>query len=68
MGARAQCHPLPAAIRVVWARGFANDFHARHGARSRTYHYLLLDDSSPRGLLKAKVGWFHRPLDVTRDA
>ena len=55
---------LPGAIRVVWARRVREDFHARHGARSRTYHYLLLDDAIAPGLLKAKVGWFHRPLDV----
>jgi tRNA pseudouridine38-40 synthase len=55
---------LPPAIRVVWARGVPETFHARHGARSRTYHYLLLDDAVAPGLLREKVGWFHRPLDV----
>lgn len=55
---------LPDAIRVVWARRVSAQFHARHGARSRTYHYVLLDDAVAPALLKAKVGWFHRPLDV----
>lgn len=55
---------LPGAIRVVWARRVPDSFHARHGARSRTYQYLLLDDAVAPGLLKAKAGWFHRPLDV----
>jgi tRNA pseudouridine38-40 synthase len=55
---------LPGAIRVVWARQVPDAFHARHSARSRTYHYVLLDDAVAPGLLKSKVGWFHRPLDV----
>jgi len=55
---------LPAAIRVIWARPVPDDFHARHGARSRTYQYLLLDDAVAPGLLESKVGWFHRPLEV----
>jgi tRNA pseudouridine38-40 synthase len=55
---------LPGAIRVVWARRVPGDFHARHHARSRTYHYLLLDDAVAPGLLRAKAGWFHKPLKV----
>ncbi|MGE0357394.1 MAG: tRNA pseudouridine(38-40) synthase TruA [Burkholderiales bacterium] len=55
---------LPGAIRVLWARPVPDDFHARHGARSRTYQYLLLDDAVAPGLLKSKAGWFHRPLDA----
>ena len=31
---------------------------------SRTYQYLLLDDAVAPGILRTKVGWFHRPLDV----
>lgn len=55
---------LHAAIRVVWARRVPGDFHARHLARTRTYHYLLLDDAVAPGLLRSKAGWFHRRLDV----
>ena len=55
---------LPAAIRVIWARPVPDGFHARHGARTRTYQYLLMDDAVAPGLLKSKVGWFHRPLEV----
>jgi tRNA pseudouridine38-40 synthase len=55
---------LPREIRVVWARAVPESFHARHSALSRTYHYLLLDDSVAPGLLEAKAGWFHRTLDV----
>ncbi|MBK6980845.1 MAG: tRNA pseudouridine(38-40) synthase TruA [Betaproteobacteria bacterium] len=55
---------LPAAIRVLWARRVPESFHARFGARSRTYQYLLVDDPVAPGILKAKAGWFHRRLDV----
>ncbi len=55
---------LPGAIRIVWAREVPAGFHARHDARSRTYQYLLLDDAVAPGLLRTKVGWFHRRLDV----
>jgi tRNA pseudouridine38-40 synthase len=55
---------LASAIRILWARQVPEDFHARHRARGRTYQYLLADDAVAPGLLHAKVGWFHRPLDV----
>lgn len=55
---------LPGAVRVVWAKRVPESFHARHGARSRTYRYLLLDDAVAPGLLRTKAGWFHRPLEV----
>jgi tRNA pseudouridine38-40 synthase len=55
---------LASAIRILWARQVPDEFHARHRARARTYQYLLADDAVAPGLLHAKVGWFHRPLDV----
>lgn len=55
---------LPGAIRVVWARPVPEQFHARHGARSRTYQYVLLDDAIAPALLRLRAGWFHRKLDV----
>lgn len=55
---------LPGTIRIVWAKSVPEGFHARHHARSRTYHYLLLDDAVAPGLLRTKAGWFHKPLDV----
>lgn len=55
---------LPGAIRVLWARNVPDRFHARFNAVSRTYQYLLMDDAVAPGLLRSKVGWFHRPLDV----
>ncbi len=59
---------LPDDIRVVWAHhieaAFAEEFHARFSARSRTYRYLLLNDPVDTGLMRGMAGWFHAPLDM----
>jgi tRNA pseudouridine38-40 synthase len=54
---------LPAAARVLWARTVSDAFHARYGALSRTYVYLLLNEPVAPAILRGKAGWFHRPLD-----
>jgi tRNA pseudouridine38-40 synthase len=51
--------------RVLWAREVTPDFHARFSARSRTYRYLLVDDPVAPAILRGKVGWYHRPLDLS---
>ena len=50
--------------RVLWAREVPADFHARYSALSRTYRYLLLDDAVAPAILRHRVGWYHKPLDV----
>ena len=55
---------LPPGARVLWARPVSDAFHARYGARSRTYVYLLLNEPVAPAVLRGKVGWFHRPLDA----
>ena len=55
---------LHAAARVQWSCPVPMDFHARFGARRRTYRYLLLNDPVAPGLMRGKVGWYHRRLDV----
>jgi len=57
---------LHRSARVVWATPVDGAFHARYGARLRTYRYLLLDAPVAPAILRGKVGWHHRPLDVQR--
>lgn len=56
---------LPHAVAVRWAVPVSMDFHARFAARGRSYRYLLLNRPERPGLLAGKVGWCHRPLDLT---
>ncbi|HUO44901.1 MAG TPA: tRNA pseudouridine(38-40) synthase TruA [Burkholderiales bacterium] len=57
---------LPAGAAVLWMREVGADFHARHSARERRYRYLLLNHPVRPALNRARVGWFHLPLDVER--
>jgi tRNA pseudouridine38-40 synthase len=55
---------LPESVAVLWSREVADDFHARFGARARTYRYVLLNRPVRPALGARHVGWFHVPLDV----
>ncbi|MGZ5035608.1 MAG: tRNA pseudouridine(38-40) synthase TruA [Usitatibacter sp.] len=50
--------------RVLWAHEVAPEFHARYSARSRSYRYLLLDAPVAPAILRGRIGWYHRALDV----
>jgi tRNA pseudouridine38-40 synthase len=60
-GTNACLHP---AARVVWSKPTVTEFHARYSALSRTYRYLLLNDPVAPAVLRGRVGWYHRPLDL----
>jgi len=55
---------LPASAAVLWSRRMPADFHARYGALSRTYRYVLLNRSVRPALAARYAGWMHAPLDV----
>ena len=55
---------LPDSVAVQWARAVPAEFHARYGARVRTYRYVLLNRAVRPALAARHAGWFHQPLDV----
>jgi tRNA pseudouridine38-40 synthase len=57
---------LPAGIAVLWAREVGGEFHARYGAKSRCYRYVLLNHAVRPACAHGRVGWFHLPLDLER--
>jgi tRNA pseudouridine38-40 synthase len=54
---------LPRTVAVQWARPVHDDFHARFGARSRTYRYLIRCSQVPHPLWRDRAGWVFRPLE-----
>jgi len=57
---------LGARVAVVGAREVPGEFHARHSARWRHYRYLLLNRPDRPSILRGRVGWERRPLDLAR--
>jgi tRNA pseudouridine38-40 synthase len=54
---------LPGRVAVQWARVVPDTFHARFGARARTYVYLLHCAQAPHPLWRDRAGRVFRPLD-----
>lgn len=55
---------LPETIAVQWARQVPADFHARFGARSRTYRYLIRRSAVAHPHWRDRAGWVFRPLAI----
>ena len=62
---------LPPSIAVRWSKEIVPDpdqpdapFHARFSARSRTYNYVLYNNSIRSPLLVGRAGFLFRPLDI----
>ena len=54
---------LPRDIRIRWILPVADDFHARFGARARTYRYVIYNETVPSALFHDQSAWEFRPLD-----
>lgn len=57
---------LPPEVVVRWVQEVPQDFHARFSARARAYRYVILNRWVRPALLRHRVTWQHRPLDVMR--
>ena len=55
---------LPGDISILWAKHVDESFHARFSAVSRVYRYVLLNRKIRPGLLRDRVSWEYRPLDL----
>jgi tRNA pseudouridine38-40 synthase len=57
---------LPGDVAVVAAEAAADDFHARHSARSRSYRYRIWRRRSPSPFEQRRSWWYPRPLEDDR--
>jgi tRNA pseudouridine38-40 synthase len=55
---------LPPSVSVRWAREVTPEFHARFGARRRSYDYWILNDPVRSPLAHSRATWVFRPLDA----
>lgn len=57
---------LPPAVSLLWAEEVPDAFHARFSAVGRTYRYVILNHTARGALLRDRVAWECRPLDLER--
>lgn len=55
---------LPDDVRVLSATPVGTDFHARFGALSRTYRYVILNRQQPGALARHRAYWQRESLDI----
>ncbi len=55
---------LPDDISMIWTRPVSPHFHARFGARQRSYRYILLNRPVSPSYLHGRVTWHRAPLDL----
>lgn len=55
---------LPDAVRALWCREVADDFHARYSARARSYRYRILNRAIPPAMQRHYLSWERLPLDA----
>jgi tRNA pseudouridine38-40 synthase len=57
---------LPDNIGVMWAQEVDDNFHARFGALSRSYRYIIYNHHLPSAIMNNRVTWHMTPLDAER--
>ena len=57
---------VAAEISVLWAHAVPDDFHARHHATARRYHYRVLNRRMRPALERQRVCWVRHELDAER--
>jgi tRNA pseudouridine38-40 synthase len=57
---------LPDDVALLAAQQVADDFHARHSARSRSYRYRIWRRREPSPFERSRAWWYPRPLDERR--
>jgi tRNA pseudouridine38-40 synthase len=55
---------LPDTVAVQWARSVPDAFHARFGAQSRSYRYLVRRSRTRHPLWRDRAGWVFRSMSV----
>ena len=55
---------LPPSVRMLWCQPVADDFHARYGARARSYRYRILNRAIAPAMQRQFLSWERRPLDA----
>jgi tRNA pseudouridine38-40 synthase len=55
---------LPDDVRLLWVQPVDDDFHARFSAQARIYRYVILNRDVPSALLRQRVTWEFRRLNV----
>jgi len=59
---------LPKDINICWAREVDPQFHARFGALSRSYRYVIMNRMTRSATHRNRVCWHHQALDAARMA
>ena len=57
---------LPYDISITWAKEVDESFHARYGAFTRRYRYVIYNHEIRPAILHKAIGWYFRPLDEKR--
>ncbi|MBX2867525.1 MAG: tRNA pseudouridine(38-40) synthase TruA [Acidiferrobacterales bacterium] len=57
---------LPKDISLIWCKSVPQEFHARFGARQRSYRYVILNRAVRPSYLAGRVTWFRHSMDLVK--